>query len=79
MKVRFLVVASLFCATSAFAADETPAKPNRAERAAEKTGQAIDRAAKKTGKAIERAAKNTGKALDHAADKTEGWIKKKTE
>lgn len=68
MKARLLVVAGLLCATGAFAADETPAKPNRVERAVQKTGQAIDRAAKKTAKAI-----------DHAAKKTGDWLKKKTE
>jgi hypothetical protein len=76
-RIAPLLLALGFCCAQA--ADEGAAKPNRVERAAQKTGQAIERGAKKTGKAIEHAARKTGKALDHAANKTDSWIKKKTE
>jgi hypothetical protein len=43
-------------------------KPNRIERAAKKTANSAERTVKKVGKAVER-----------TADKTENWIRKKTE
>ena len=81
MKLRIRSVAitlALSFATAASTADDAK-KPNRIERAADKTGQAIERGAKKTGRALEHAAKKTGAALDHAANKTEAWVRKKTE
>ena len=75
MRRQILLLALLV--SPAVCADD--AKPNRAERAAKKAGDAVAKGAKKAGDAVEKAAKHTGKALDHAADKTEAWIKKQTD
>jgi hypothetical protein len=87
MKLRSLLLL-VFLPLIAYAEDTE--KPSAVERAANATGRGIDHAAKATGRGVERAAKATGRGLERAAkatargvertvDRTEGWVKKKTE
>ncbi len=74
MKKTGFVLASIaaLAAAGAFAAE-----PNKIERAAQKTGAALDRAARKTGHAVKKAAVKTGEALEKAGRKTEKWVDEK--
>jgi hypothetical protein len=48
---------------------------NSAERAADKTGDALEKAGDKTGDALEKAGDKTGDALEKAGDKTSDAVK----
>jgi len=54
-------------------------KPNKIERAANKTGKGVERTVKRTGDWAERTGNRAGKAVERTADKTENWVKKKLE
>jgi hypothetical protein len=56
-----------------------PKKPNKIERAANKTGKGVERTVKRTGDWAERTGNRAGKAVERTADKTENWVKKKLE
>lgn len=64
--------------------------PNRLERTAKKAGAAVDRAVQRSEKWTEETVDRAGKwanrtgtrasqAVENAADKTESWVKKKTQ
>ena len=59
-------------------ADEAP-KPNKIERAANKTAKGVERTVKRTGNWAERTGNRAGKAAERTVDKTENWVKKKLE
>ena len=60
-------------------AEEKQDKPNRVERVAKKTADGVERTVKRTGKWAERTGNRAGKAVERTVDKTESWVKKKTE
>jgi hypothetical protein len=59
-------------------ADEAQ-KPNKLERAADKTAKGVERTVKRTGDWAERTGNRAGKAVERTVDKTENWVKKKLE
>ena len=59
-------------------ADEAQ-KPNKIERAADKTAKGVERTVKRTGDWAERTGNRAGKAVERTANKTENWVKKKLE
>ncbi len=54
-------------------------KPNKIERAADKTAKGVERTVKRTGEWAERTGNRAGKAVERTVDKTENWVKKKLE
>ena len=54
-------------------------KPNKIERAANKTAKGVERTVKRTGDWAERTGNRAGKAVERTVDKTENWVKKKLE
>ena len=76
---RALLVVVLLAPALGAAADEPAKKPNRLERAADKTAKGVERTVTRTGKWAERTGNRAGKAVERTVDKTEGWIKKQTE
>ena len=67
----------LFVAAAARA--EEAQKPNKIERAANKTAKGVERTVKRTGNWAERTGNRAGKAVERTVDKTENWVKKKLE
>jgi hypothetical protein len=76
--MRFLACLLLALWITAFAADEAK-KPNKIERAADKTAKGVERTVKRTGDWAERTGNRAGKAAERTVDKTENWVKKKLE
>jgi hypothetical protein len=66
--MRFYACLLLALSIAAPARAEEAQKPNKIERAANKTAKGVERTVKRAGKAVER-----------TADKTENWVKKKLE
>jgi hypothetical protein len=89
-KAALALVAGLLLAAGAVHAQEKKAEGNAVERTAKKaadaTGRTVERAAKATERtakravgAVERGAKAADKALTNAGEKTENWVKQKTQ
>ncbi len=68
----------LLCLPLALSAEEAQ-KPNKIERAANKTAKGVERTVKRTGDWAERTGNRAGKAVERTVDKTENWVKKKLE
>ena len=77
--MRYLVVMLLALSLPAAAAEEPVKKPNRLERAADKTAKGVERTVTRTGKWAERTGNRAGKAVDRTAKRTEDWVRRQTE
>ena len=77
--MRYLLVMLLAVSLSAAAADEPAKKPNRLERAADKTVKGVERTVTRTGKWAQRTGNRAGKAVDRTAKRTEDWVRRQTE
>jgi hypothetical protein len=75
--MRFLCF--LLALSMAAARAEEAQKPNKIERAANKTAKGVERTVKRTGNWAERTGNRAGKAVERTVDKTENWVKKKLE
>ena len=73
------LLTALLALPLAAAADEPPKKPNKIERAADKTAKGVQRTITRTGRWAERTADRTGNAIDRAAKRTDDWVRRKTE
>ncbi|HET7364584.1 MAG TPA: hypothetical protein VFJ70_13540 [Burkholderiales bacterium] len=69
----------LFCLPVTLTAADEAQKPNKIERAADKTAKGVERTVKRTGEWAERTGNRAGKAVERTVDKTENWVKKKLE
>jgi hypothetical protein len=54
-------------------------KPNALERGVNKAGKAIERTGDRGAKATSNGLNTAGKAVGRTVDKTENWVKKKTQ
>jgi hypothetical protein len=54
-------------------------KPNALERGVTKAGKAIERTGDRGAKATSNGLNTAGKAVGHTVEKTENWVKKKTQ
>jgi predicted secreted Zn-dependent protease len=77
--MRFLACLVLALSVAAPARAEEAQKPNKIERAANKTAKGVERTVKRTGDWAERTGNRAGKAVERTVDKTENWVKKKLE
>jgi CHASE1-domain containing sensor protein len=77
--MRFLACLLLALCVAALARADEAKKPNKIERAADKTAKGVERTVKRTGDWAERTGNRAGKAVERTADKTENWVKKKLE
>ena len=68
-------------ATIAFAAFTIQAeeKPNKLERSVTKAGKAVERTGDRGAKATTNGLNSAGNAVGRTVEKTENWVKKKTE
>jgi hypothetical protein len=76
------VLACLLCFPVALAAGAEQGeaqKPNKIERAANKTAKGVERTVKRTGDWAERTGNRAGKAVERTVDKTENWVKRTLE
>jgi len=76
---RFLACLALSLPLALTARADEPQKPNKIERAANKTAKGVERTVKRTGNWAERTGNRAGKAAERTVDKTENWVKKKLE
>lgn len=77
--MRFLACLLLALSVAAPARADEAQKPNKIERAADKTAKGAERTVKRTGEWAERTGNRAGKAVERTVDKTENWVKKKLE
>ena len=77
--MRFLACLLLALWVAAPARADEAKKPNKIERAADKTAKGVERTVKRTGDWAERTGNRAGKAVERTVDKTENWVKKKLE
>ena len=76
---RALLVVVLLAPALGAAADEPAKKPNRLERAADKTAKGVERTVTRTGKWAERTGNRAGNAVERTAKRTEDWVRRQTE
>jgi hypothetical protein len=78
--MRFvLILLTVLTPALVVGADEPAKKPNRLERAADKTAKGVERTVTRTGKWAERTGNRAGKAVDRTAKRTEDWVRRQTE